>query len=188
MRKIVLVDASQRKNANSGIVVEKIASMLSDAEIHVFCMKESDCRYCTACNACQNTEALFCAKKDDITELMPHIDSCDAILIASPVYDHQMSSLAKLFIERFYAFYNPACENNSSVTVRQKKAALIMCCWTGDKEVYRKYAEWTLEGFWQIDAAETRAEIFSGLNEQGEILHHPQFMEKLREIADWLNK
>ena len=61
-----------------------------------------------------------------------------------------------------------------------------MCCWTGDKTVYKKYAEWTLEGFWQIDAAETRAEIFNGLNGREEILQHSDYLTKIQEIADWL--
>ena len=61
-----------------------------------------------------------------------------------------------------------------------------MCCWTGDKETYKKYAEWTLEGFWQIDATDTRAEIFNRLNEREEILDRPDYLSKVQKIADWL--
>ncbi|MBR6772113.1 MAG: NAD(P)H-dependent oxidoreductase [Clostridia bacterium] len=186
MKKIVLIDASQRERANSEIVVSMVTEALSDTEVHVLRMKDQDCRYCIGCDTCQKTDTLICSRKDDITKLLPHIDSCDAILLASPVYDHQMSSLAKLFIERFYAFYNPNAENSSTVTKRKKKAAFVMCCWTGDKTVYKKYAEWTLEGFWQIDAAETRAEIFNGLNGREEILQHSDYLTKIQEIADWL--
>ena len=187
MKKIVLIDASQRERANSEIIVEKIAQRLSDAEVHVLRMKKQNCQYCTGCDICQKSEGIVCSRKDDITKLLPHIDTCDVILIASPVYDHQMSSLAKLFIERFYAFYNPKAENNSTVTKRRKKAAFVMCCWTGDKEIYRKYAEWTLEGFWQIDVTDTKVEIFNGLNEREEILDRPDFLSRVQEIADWLN-
>lgn len=186
MKKIVLIDASQRERANSEIIVKRIAAALSGVEVHVLHMKKQNCQYCTGCDICQKSEALICSRKDDITKLLPHIDTCDAILITSPVYDHQMSSLAKLFIERFYAFYNPKAENNSSVTKRKKKAAFVMCCWTGDKEIYKKYAEWTLEGFWQIDAIDTKVEIFNGINEREEILDHPDYLTKVQEIADWL--
>lgn len=186
MKRIVLIDASQRVRANSEIIVNRVAKALSNEEVHVFRMKEQKFQYCTGCDICQKSEELICSRKDDITKLLPHIDTCDAILIASPVYDHQMSSLAKLFIERFYAFYNPKAENNSSVSKRKKKAAFVMCCWTGDKETYKKYAEWTLEGFWQIDATDTRAEIFNGLNEREEILDRPDYLIRVQEIADWL--
>ena len=186
MKKIVLIDASQRERANSEIIVKRIAAALSGVEVHVLHMKKQNCQYCTGCDICQKSEALICSRKDDITKLLPHIDTCDAILITSPVYDHQMSSLAKLFIERFYAFYNPKAENNSSVTKRKKKAAFVMCCWTGDKEIYKKYAEWTLEGFFQIDAIDTKVEIFNGINEREEILDRPDYLTKVQEIADWL--
>ena len=186
MKKIVLIDASQRERANSEIIVKQVAARLSDVELHVLHMKKQNCQYCTGCGLCQRSEALVCSRKDDITKLLPHIDTCDSILIASPVYDHQMSSLAKLFIERFYAFYNSKADNNSSVTTRKKKAAFVMCCWTGNKEVYKKYAEWTLEGFWQIDAAETKVEIFNDLNGREEILARPDYLAKIQEIADWL--
>jgi len=186
MKKIVLIDASQRERANSEIIVKRIAAALSGVEVHVLHMKKQNCQYCTGCDICQKSEALICSRKDDITKLLPHIDTCDAILITSPVYDHQMSSLAKLFIERFYAFYNPKAENTSSVTKRKKKAAFVMCCWTGDKEIYKKYAEWTLEGFWQIDAIDTKVEIFNGINEREEILDRPDYLTKVQEIADWL--
>ena len=186
MKKIVLIDASQRERANSEIIVKRIATRLSDVELHVFHMKKQNCQYCTGCGICQKSDALICSRKDDITKLLPQIDTCDSILIASPVYDHQMSSLAKLFIERFYAFYNTKAENNSSVTTRKKKAAFVMCCWTGNKEVYKKYAEWTLEGFWQIDAIDTKVEIFNGINEREEILDRPDYLTKVQEIADWL--
>lgn len=185
-KKVVLIDASQRRGANSEIIVDEIAKLLSGQDVSVFHMKEQNCQYCTACDSCQKTQTLFCARRDDITKLLPCIDTCDAILITSPVYDHQMSSLAKLFIERLYAFYNPEHENNSSVSGRKKKAAFLMCCWTGDKEIYRKYAEWTLEGFWQIDVTETKVEIFNGLNEQGEICNHPEYLTRVREVADWI--
>ena len=186
MKKVVLVDASQRERANSEIIVDMISQMLSDVDVQVFRMKKQNCQYCTGCDHCQKTDELICSRKDDITKLLPHIDTCDAILIASPVYDHQMSSLAKLFIERFYAFYNPKAENNSAVFKRRKKATFVMCCWTGDKEIYRKYAEWTLEGFWQIDAADPKVEIFNGLNKREEILSRPDYLSKVQEIADWL--
>ena len=186
MKKIVLIDASQRERANSEIIVKRIAAALSGVEVHVLHMKKQNCQYCTGCDICQKSEELICSRKDDITKLLPHIDTCDAILITSPVYDHQMSSLAKLFIERFYAFYNPKAENNSSVTKRKKKAAFVMCCWTGDKEVYKEYAEWTLDGFWQINATDTKAEIFHGLKEREEILERPDYLIRVQEIADWL--
>ena len=145
MKKIVLIDASQRERANSEIIVKRIAAALSGVEVHVLHMKKQNCQYCTGCDICQKSEALICSRKDDITKLLPHIDTCDAILITSPVYDHQMSSLAKLFIERFYAFYNPKAENTSSVKKERKKRHLL--CVVGRET--KKYIKNMRSGLWK---------------------------------------
>ena len=46
MKKIVLIDASQRERGNSEIIVDKISQMLPDADVHVFRMKKQNCQYC----------------------------------------------------------------------------------------------------------------------------------------------
>ena len=43
-----------------------------------------------------------------------------------------------------------------------------------------------MEGFWQIDAIDTKVEIFNGINEREEILDRPDYLTKVQEIADWL--
>ena len=42
MKKIVLIDASQRERANSEIIVKRIATALSDVEIHVFAYEKTE--------------------------------------------------------------------------------------------------------------------------------------------------
>ena len=106
MKKVLLVDASPRKNGNSEIIVDTIAADLKDAEVTVFKMREKNCKPCMACAACQGKETQMCVQKDDIAELLPVIEACDSILVASPIYNQQITSQAKLFIERFYPFFH----------------------------------------------------------------------------------
>lgn len=100
MKKIVLVDASPRQGGNSEIVVDTLAG----CEVTVFKMREKDCRFCRACAACQGKETQMCVQRDDITALLPVIDQCDAIVMATPIYNQQITAQAKLFIERWYPF------------------------------------------------------------------------------------
>lgn len=71
MKKILLVDASTRLGANSEVIVDTISKELYNHEVKVFNMREQNCQYCIACDACQHTPNLFCARDDDITELLP---------------------------------------------------------------------------------------------------------------------
>lgn len=188
MKKVLLVDASPRKGGNSEIVVDTLAEHLNGCEVTVFKMREHDCRSCQACAACQKKDTQMCVQKDDITPLLPVIDQCDAIVVASPIYNQQITSLAKLFIERFYPFFNVEKENMSNTSKQGKKAALVCVCWGSDRDITQQYADWTVSGFSQVGATNTRALVFDGIPGLGEIRNREDYMEQLKELSGWLSE
>lgn len=117
--------------------------------------------------------------------MLPVIDQCDAIVMATPVYNHQMSAMAKAFEERFYPFFNVQ-KNMSNTTKSGKKAAFIMSCWAGPQDVYKTYADWTLEGYSQIGVTERKSLIFGQILERGAVREHTDYMMRLHELAGWL--
>jgi multimeric flavodoxin WrbA len=127
----------------------------------------------------------MCVQKDDITELLPAIEECDAILVATPIYNHQITSQAKLFIERLYPFFHGE-KNMSNTSKFGKKAALVCSCWGGPKDIYEKYAAWTVKGFSQIGAEETKSLVFDQIPAPGAIKEREDYMEKVHELAKWL--
>lgn len=138
MKKIVLVDASPRQGGNSEIVVDTLAEALAGCEVTVFKMREKDCRFCRACAACQGKETQMCVQRDDITALLPVIDQCDAIVMATPIYNQQITAQAKLFIERWYPFFNREKKNWSNTSRQGKKAALVCSFWGSPKDIVKK--------------------------------------------------
>ena len=102
MKQFLLVCDSPRKGGNSEKALDLLASDLKEHTVISFHMREKNCRPCQACAACQGKETQSCVLKDDITPLLPVIDRCDGIVIATPIYNQQITSQAKLFIERLY--------------------------------------------------------------------------------------
>ena len=86
MKKILLVDASPRVNGNSESIVNMLAEDLKDQEVVVYKMRETTNNFCLACGACQGKDSQSCVQKDDYTNLLPVIDECDSIVIATPIY------------------------------------------------------------------------------------------------------
>lgn len=125
-------------------------------------------------------------QKDDITSLLPVIDQCDALVVASPIYNQQITSLAKLFIERFYPFFHVEKENMSNTSKQGKKAALVCVCGGSDRKITHQYADWTVSGFSQVGATDTRALVFDGIPGLGEIRNREDYMEQLEELAGWV--
>lgn len=186
MKRILLVDASPRKNGNSEIIVDRIASDLKNEEVTVFKMREKRCNPCMACAACQGKETQMCVQKDDITELLPVIENCDAILVASPIYNQQISSQAKLFIERFYPFFHIEGKNLSNTAKFGKKAALVCTCWGSPREVTEKYAAWTVSGFSQMGAEYFKSYVFDQIPVPGDVSNREDYLQTVHELAVWL--
>lgn len=186
MEKVLLVDASPRKNGNSEIVVDTIAADLKDAEVTVFKMREKKCNPCMGCDACQGKETQMCVQKDDITTLLPVIEECDAILVATPIYNQQITSQAKLFIERFYPFFHVEKKNMSNTGKFGKKAALVCSCWGSPRDVTERYAAWTVSGFTQMGAEQFKSCVFDGIPQRGAVKEREDYMQTIHELAKWL--
>lgn len=186
MKRILLVDASPRKNGNSEIIVDMLASDLNNEDVTVFKMRENKCNPCMACAACQNKETQMCVQKDDMTKLLPVIESCDAILVASPIYNQQITSQAKLFIERFYPFFHVEKKNASNTSKFGKKAALVCACWGSPREVTEKYAAWTVSGFSQMGAEYFKSCVFDQIPAAGDVRNREDYLQTIHELAGWL--
>ena len=188
VKKILLVDASPRKGGNSEVVVDTLAGDLKNCEVTVFKMREKDCRPCLACGACQGRDTQMCVQKDEIAVLLPVIENCDGIVLATPIYNQQITSQAKLFIERFYPFFKADGKGMSNTSKYGKKAALVCSCWGSPRDVTQRYADWTVSGFCQIGAEEFRALVFDGIPERGQIKERADYLEQLHELAQWLTE
>ena len=188
MKKILLVDASPRKNGNSEVIVDTLAADLPEAEVTVFKMREKECHPWLGCGICQGKESQMCVQKDDIATLLPVIEACDAILVATPIYNQQIASQAKLFIERFYPFFHVDKKNMSNTGKFGKKAALVCSCWGSPQDITEKYAAWTVSGFSQMGAEQFKSCVFAGIAERGAIKEREDYMQTIHALAKWLEE
>ena len=186
MKKILLVDASPRINGNSESVVNMLAEDLKDQEVVVYKMRETKNNFCLACGACQGKDTQSCVQKDDYTALLPVMNECDAIVIATPIYNQQICSMAKLFIERWYPFFKYDSPLMSNTSKPGKKGALVCSFWGSPVDVTEKYAEWTVSGFSQMGCDKTKAVLFPQIPEKGAVLKNDEYVGKIHELAEWL--
>jgi len=188
MKKIILVSASPRKNGNSEVIVDTLASKLSNAEITVFKIREKKINPCIACAACQGKDSPKCVQKDDISSLLSEMDTCDAIVLAAPIYFHQINAQAKMLLDRLFCFRNIENPSMSNTSKWGKKAVIVCPFWGGPEDVYKSYAEQTAKGFYFMGAKDTKGLVFGKLDEPGSILNSLGFMEKASDLAQWLTE
>lgn len=62
---------------------------------------------CIACEHCHKEEKKKCVQKDDMQEIYEELKSTEMLVLASPIYYHNMSGQLKCVIDRFYAVLDP---------------------------------------------------------------------------------
>ncbi len=186
MKKVLVIDASPRKNGNCDAIAARLAEKLGGTETSVFKIREKTVKPCMACNACKAWDAPACIQKDDMGALIGEIENCDALVLLSPVYFGQVNGPAKSFIDRLYCFFAPSKPAGTNTAKPGKKAALICSCGGGPVDVYTKYAEGTAQDFAVMGAKETRAFVCADCNAPASCFKDERSEKGIDEIAEWI--
>lgn len=83
---------------------------------------------CLACEYCHTKGHGECVQKDDMQEIYALLKEADMLVLASPIYYHNISGQLKCVIDRFYS---AACPIKPP---RLKKTAMILS--SGDPDMY----------------------------------------------------
>ena len=189
MKKIILVNASPREKGNCAMAMDIIQENLHDAQVEVFNIRERSLNGCKGCDACKSQETVSCVQKDDMAELLARLDTCDALVVATPIYFGMVTGQAKLFLDRTYPFFNPTKPNMTIATKFGKKVAIVLTAGSMPTDVNARHGEayncFGIAGFtdskvlsFNSEKSGTGANIFS-IEEDA---------QQLRELAAWLSE
>jgi multimeric flavodoxin WrbA len=106
---IVAIAGGPRKleNSTSLMQVAVDAALARGADAEVFCPVEMDISGCLGCLTCQKTSDAVCRTKDDMFAICEAIKTCDALVLAGPVYFYGLSSWLKAVVDRCFALITP---------------------------------------------------------------------------------
>lgn len=143
--KLLAILGSPRKNGNTFAVVDEFVKKISslDKEIsteYVF-LADEQLETCKGCCNCLTIGENFCPNKDARAVLEEKILSCDALIIASPVYAMNMTALMKNFMDRLaFTMHRPRFFN-------QKTIIIATTGYGGLKETINSIAQLKYSGF-----------------------------------------
>lgn len=189
MKKIILVNASPRKNGNCAKAMEIIRENVTNAEVEIFNLNEKNVQPCLGCNACKVKETAFCVQNDDMRTLLSRMDSCDALVVASPIYFGTVNGPAKTFLDRIYPFFNPSKENMTIATKFGKKCAILLTAGSMPRDVVAKAGEafncFGIAGFTDSKIVAFNSEK-SGM--AANIFSVEEDATQVKELAAWLSE
>ncbi|MBQ7529692.1 flavodoxin family protein [bacterium] len=189
MKKILIVNASKRRKGNSYALEQYVIDKIKDkAEVVDFRIGEKGVRVCLGCDACKRKDKPNCVQKDDFTALIPEIDSCDAMLILSPVYWEQFPAQLKAFLDRTYSFMSFSTPDLSMATRKDKKIAGYFFCGVGPVDVYSKMVENNLKSFTISGFTESKAYVAGNVNEPGSVMNNSDYIQVADSMIEWILK
>ncbi len=124
---------------------------------------------CLACEYCHGKGEGVCIQKDDMQEICALLKETEMLVLASPIYYHNMTGQLKCVIDRFYSVLYPKAPESL------KKAAMFLSSGDPDMETGAKFS---YDGDFLDYLKLEGMGIFTN--------HDPDVMEKIREMAESL--
>ena len=137
MSKLIAFVGSPRKQANIYTLVNRMVEGAKDngLETKIYYLNELNIRPCQSCMYCRQPESERCIINDDLKDFYSEIKDAEYLIMASPVYIHQISGLLKNAIDRFY----PLTDHKHRPRFGIKKAIFIYSQGAPIPLIFNKY-------------------------------------------------
>lgn len=166
--KILVLNGSPRREGNTAAMVAafKEAAEEKGHQVTAINVTRLTIKGCLACEFCHGKGKGRCMRKDDMQDIYDELKNAEMLVLASPIYYHNISGQLKCVIDRFYAVLYP--EKPESL----KKVAMFLS--SGEDNMYDG-ARFSYEGDFLN---------YLGLEDCGFFTNHDQdVMIKIKEMA-----
>lgn len=108
--KIIAINGSPRKGWNTDLLLHKAVegAESAGAETEIINLYDLDFKGCRSCMACNLKDEKFyghCAWNDDLKAVLEKTDSCDGLILGSPIYWGDITAEMRAFLERLLFQY-----------------------------------------------------------------------------------
>lgn len=174
MKKVLVMTASPRRNGSTDKMAEAFMAGAQEAGHEVFKFEAAFKHIggCTGCNSCWSG-GHACIHEDDFRELEPLLESCDVLVISTPLYWYSLPAQIKGAVDKLYAYGGSGGPRPLTI----KESYFFVCGELAERdeyqpmlEIYRMMAEylhWENRGIIQTGGMERSGAIeASGVLEQ----------------------
>lgn len=179
MAKILAVYGSPRRKGNTALLLRESAKGAREAgaEVEEVFLRDLTMSPCLEIYGCRKTGR--CVILDDFQNLYDRILACDGIFLATPVFFYSVSAHTKIFMDRCQSLWvKKYWLEKAAVKVDkpQRKGLLISAGATKGKKLFDGILLSMRYFFDAIDAELWRSLLYRGLDAEGDVLKHPQYL------------
>jgi multimeric flavodoxin WrbA len=131
--KILGIGGSPRKGGNTDLILQEILRGAGDAghETEAVFLRDYIINNCTGCERCRKD--FTCTRfSDGMDVIYPKVEEADVMILASPVYNYNVTAIMKSFIDRLYPYYSFSDDRprryGSRLADRKRGAVVFSVC------------------------------------------------------------
>jgi len=130
MKKLIAINGSPRKNANTAILMGKALDGAQSAGaqtelINLYSLNYKGCISCFNCKLKNGKNYGKCSVRDDLLPVFDKIENSDALLLGSPIYFSSVSGEMRSFLERFLFQYTAYTKQPVKLFGKELKTGFI---------------------------------------------------------------
>lgn len=136
---VLFVLGSPRKSGNSETMAHSAAEVVqhNGASVEMLRLHGANILPCTGCGGCEKNDGDCVVRSDDMTKMYEAVDRADRIVLVSPVYFYGVTAQAKIFIDRFQAYWARKYLHKKVTPENSNKKGFFMgCAATSGKKVF----------------------------------------------------
>ncbi len=170
--KILYISGSPRENGNTEILLNTCLSVTGGQLLK---LKNYKIAPCQACWACVNAEC--CAIPDDMTNIItPSLLNCDGIVLGSPVFFNNVTSILKAFMDRTWCLKGKL-RNKIGAAIAIGRGYGIESAITAMNSFFLKH-----------EMVISNRGVSGIAYEKGEILHHQTSLDAAKQLGKRINE
>lgn len=136
------------------------------------------------CQECENIrDDGTCIVEDEMQPLYKKIEEADVIILASPIFFGSLSAQTKMMIDRFQCIWRAKYLGRKKIFEKTRKGIFI-CVEASHKKEFFDNARMIVRNFFVTVDVDCQKEIYCpGLDEKGEVLKYPAFLDEAFEAG-----
>lgn len=184
--KVLGLIGSPRVGGNTEKLVNAILEGAAEkgAETKIYHLAKMHLIPCKGCMSCKLEGK--CVIDDDMQELYKEIRSTDALVIGSPIYMWEITTLTKIVVDRLIALTSwQPCAKPELFHLQRLNTKLVLACTYGnpDPNNFNQYFKY-MEGLFSFLGFEVQESIWvSGTIDPDDICHQSEIFEEARVIG-----
>lgn len=181
MKTILAIYGSPRRKGNTSSLLKRAVegALQAGAQVEEVVLRDLKISPCLEIYGCRKTGR--CAIQDDFQGLYDRLLACDGLMLASPIFFYTVSAHTKILMDRCQSLWVKKYwvdKNPFSPKIVKRKGLFIAVGATRGKKLFDGALLTVRYFFDTFDAELWQSLLYRGLDFEGDILKHPEYLQE----------